>query len=270
METVDRVGVGALARTATALGEGDFTVRSTPAGITDVDAVSEALNSTADRLDQLLSRELTFSEDASHQLRTALAGLRLTLEAARLEPTLDREAALRSAAAQIDRLESTLDELLALARATPRPRQPLDLQPMIDELAATWSGRLALEGRPLRVVTEPHLPAAAAAPGAVRQVLDVLLDNATRHGGGTITIGTHAAARGVVVDVADEGAGIAGDPEQLFERRGGRARDHGIGLALARSLAEAEGGKLQVTHARPGPVFSLLPSQAQAEPVPTP
>lgn len=261
--------VGALGRTATALGHGDFTVRSEPAGVAEVDAVSEALNSTAERLDQMLSRERAFSEDASHQLRTSLAGLRLILEAARLDPTLDRATVLRETEAQIERLEETLDELLALARGAPAQREPIDLEPVIDELASNWTGRLASQGRPLRVVTEPDLPAAGVAAGAVRQVLDVLLDNAVRHGAGTITVESHAVARGLVINVEDEGAGIAGDAEHVFQRRGRGARDHGIGLALARSLAEAEGGKLQVSRTGPGPVFSLFLPQAtvSADPV---
>ena len=69
--------------------------------------------------------------------------------------------------------------------------------------------------------------------------------------------------------VEDEGAGIAGDAEHVFKRRGRGARDHGIGLALAPSLAEAEGGKLQVSRTGPGPVFSLFLPQAavSADPV---
>ncbi len=98
----------------------------------------------------------------------------------------------------------------------------------------------------------------AAAPATVRHVLDVLVDNASRHGAGAVTIETRAAAGGVAIDVRDEGPGIDGDPERLFVRRNRDARHHGIGLTLARSLAEADGGKLQVTHARPGAVFSLF------------
>jgi signal transduction histidine kinase len=87
---------------------------------------------------------------------------------------------------------------------------------------------------------------------AVRQVLTVLVDNAATHGRGTITVAVREAAAAVAIDVGDEGAGVH-EPE-LFARR---ADGHGIGLALARRLAEAEGGRLQLTRAAP-PIFTLL------------
>lgn len=248
----------ALADTATALGQGDFTVRSDTTGVAEVDALSEALNRTAEQLDRMVSRERSFSEDASHQLRTALTGLRLTLEAARLDPSLDRDDALREALSNADRFDAVIDELLSLARDPSGSPGPLAVNPVVEELAAGWHGRLAAEGRPLRVVTSDELPAAAAAAATVRQVLDVLLDNASRHGLGTVSITTRAVAGGVAIDVADEGGGISGDPERLFVRRPPDGHDHGIGLALARSLAEGDGGKLQVTHAQHGTVFSLF------------
>ena len=92
----------------------------------------------------------------------------------------------------------------------------------------------------------------------MNEILDVLLDNADRHGAGAVAIARPRRASGwLAVDVADEGAGFAGDPEAAFAPRG-RRHGHGIGLALARSLADAEGGRLTVTRAAPEPVFTLL------------
>ena len=89
--------VDRLAEDATRLGDGDFTVRAEPSGVPEVDAVSRALETTAVRLDQMLSRERRFSEDASHQLRTPLTSLRVTLEASRLDPNANRGLAIDTA-----------------------------------------------------------------------------------------------------------------------------------------------------------------------------
>ena len=146
-----------LAAAARRLGDGDFTVRTTPAGIKEIDAAL-ALNRTAGRLGELVDRERAFSSDASHQLRTPLAGLRLRLEAALAHDTNRQHDAIQDAIADTDRLERTIDDLLALARDVPRSDSPLDAPAMVEELRLQWHGRLAALGRPLRLATDRDLP----------------------------------------------------------------------------------------------------------------
>ena len=95
----------------------------------------------------------------------------------------------------------------------------------------------------------------------------MLVANAVRHGRGAVTVRLRPVEGCVVLDVADEGPGFAGDPEAAFERRATSANGHGIGLALARSLAHAEGGRLTVSRAGPSPVVTLtLPRVRGDEP----
>lgn len=247
-----------LARAATRLGDGDFTIRTEASGVPEVDAVSNALDSTAARLDQMLTRERSFSEDASHQLRTPLTGLRVTLEAARLDPSADRDAELDTAIDEVDRLDRTIDDLLALARDHPTERAPLDLASVLRAVDDDWHGRVAAEGRPLRVITDLQIPWVRVSDRALRQILDVLVDNAWHHGAGEILVHTRRAAGGVVIEVTDEGEGIRGDPERIFDRRAAEARHYGIGLALARSLAEADGLRLNLVNSGPRPTFAVF------------
>jgi signal transduction histidine kinase len=250
--------VDALAVAAARLGEGDFSVRAGRSGVAEIDAVAGALDATGERLGQLLARERAFSADASHQLGTALAGLRLRLEAARLLPGADQGQAIDDALGEVDRLEGTVEQLLALARDAGVDRARLDLSRVMEAVEQGWHGRLGADGRPLRFRLDPALPPVRASEAAVTQVLDVLVGNAAEHGSGTVTVGVRAAPGGLAIEVGDEGQGVAGDPELVFARRAGSGGGHGIGLALARSLAEAEGGRLLLQRPAPRPVFTLL------------
>ena len=250
-----------LEESARRLGDGDFSVRSHRGGIEEIDAVGAALDATAMRLDELLARERAFSADASHQLRTPLAGMRLRLEAALERPDADPRPAIAATLVDADRLEAIIDELLTLARVGQRapdvPVEPLDLDALIGELSPEWGARLALHGRDLAVQVDPDAPHAGASGAAVRQVLGVLLDNAVTHGRGTVTVTVREAPGAVAVDVADEGPGVHDPADVLFAGHADRRDGHGIGLALARRLVEAEQGRLTLTRVSP-PVFTLL------------
>jgi signal transduction histidine kinase len=244
-----------LAGTAARLGDGDFTARTRPAGITEIDSVGAALNTTAGRIGETLERERAFSSDASHQLRTPLTGLRLQLEAALENPDREPRAAIASGIAAADRLERTIDDLLALARDTGSTSDTADLDQLLAEVRQDWHWPLAAKGRALRIVVR-DAPRPSAEGAAVRHILKVLLDNAFIHGRGTVTVTARDAGGVLAIDVADEGPGIDVDTD-LFARRQYAGDDHGIGLALARSLAEAESGRLRLSTPAP-PTFTLL------------
>ncbi len=246
-----------LAAAAERLGDGDFSARAAATAVPELDAVATAVNTTAERLGSLVARERAFSADASHQLRTPLTGLRLGLEAALSGPDRNLRPAVGSAMAGADRLARTIDDLLALARDTGGGRATVDVGAVVEEVRRTAAPLLARSGRAIETSVEDGLPRALASPAAVRQVLAVLVDNAVQHGAGTVRIRARDAARAVAVDVSDQGRGITGDTEGIFVRRAASGAGHGIGLALARTLAEAEGGRLALSSPAP-PRFTLL------------
>jgi signal transduction histidine kinase len=104
-------------------------------------------------------------------------------------------------------------------------------------------------------------PVARAAPGSVRQILDVLLSNACLHGAGAVTATVRESGSFLAVDVHDEGDGVA-DAQEAFRRRSPSADGHGIGLALASSLAHAEGGGLALRASGRAPTFTLTLARA--------
>ena len=117
----------ALTAAADRLGDGDFSAQVAPSGVVEIDTVARSINATADRLAVVLERERAFSADASHQLRTPLTALRLRLEGEVLSSDDAPRPALVHALEEIDRLQSTIEDLLRLARmprATADPCAP--------------------------------------------------------------------------------------------------------------------------------------------------
>jgi signal transduction histidine kinase len=249
-----------LTRATAALGAGDFTVRVRGSGIYEADAAGQALDSTARRLGALLERGHSLAADASHQIRTPLTALRLGLERALITPGADLPAAIEAALGRLDRVESTVEELLTRTHDPVAPVEPTDLAAVVEDARTQrWQELSRGRGRNLVVQLPPALPPAAASPAVLHQVLDVLVANALDHGVGTVTVWARGAADGLAVEVSDEGDGF--DEAALaaaFRRGDPRARGHGIGLALARDLAESIGGRLVVAHPGPGPVMALV------------
>jgi signal transduction histidine kinase len=108
------------------------------------------------------------------------------------------------------------------------------------------------------IAIDRNLPAVRVSTAAVREILDVLGSNAAQHGGGVVTLRARDTGGGVALEVSDEGRGVEGDIERIFQRRSRSSGGHGIGLVLARSLAEAEGGRLVLKRSGDHPTFALL------------
>ncbi len=250
-----------LAAVARRVGAGDFAARAPREGIAEVDALAAALNASSQRIAQLVAREREFTANASHQLRTPLAALRLELESGLLLG--DEDPALRAALRQAERLEATIDTLLAHARDRPGDQAArVELGHALERARERWHGRLAAAGRPLRIVTPHRVAPGRMSPAVLDEVLDVLIDNALRHGGGSVTVSVRPTSDALALEVTDQGPGFGEDPEQAFAR--GMGDGTGIGLALARSLAHAQGARLTVTRSGRHPTVTLLIEPAPA------
>jgi signal transduction histidine kinase len=148
---------------------------------------------------------------------------------------------LHESLGQLDRLESTISSLLALARQTDRARVECDVLELCRDDAAHWRDAVERDGRQL-LVSGDGVTARVDAD-ALRHVLDVLIDNALHHGKGDINVVAHGNDATVAIEVSDEGpAPLGRDP---FADTGSDSA-HGIGLRLARSLAESSQGRLEL------------------------
>lgn len=245
-----------LGQSATRLGGGDFTATAPTTGIVEIDEVAVALNASASRIGQLVERERRLTADTSHQLRTPLTGLRVALETEIASPRPDPAEILDEALGAVDRLEGTVTALTDLARDAP-PGEPFPLDDLITAAAGRWRSHLRSAGREL------HLPPASpvsspARRAAIDTIIDVLIDNALTHGTGAVTVAVDATGPSVLLTVADEGSCTLA-VNRLFERHESGSGSSGIGLHLARTLAEAEGARLRLASRAPTAFELQLP-----------
>jgi signal transduction histidine kinase len=238
-----------LARSATRLGDGDFTVTPPSAsGIAEIDGISRAIRLSGSRVERMLESERGFTADATHQLRTGLTGVAMRLEI--LERHNDPEVAHEAATtlSQIHELNTTLDELLRVARkGSTGERTELDIAALVDHHAADWQDQFAQKRRQI-IVTTGIVQPAIGTPGLVGQILNVLIENSLQHGRGTVAI----LVSDTSVLIEDEGHGIdESKAATIFDRPSDHQAAHGRGLSLARRLAEADGGRLELVALQP-------------------
>ena len=239
---------------AVRLGDGDFTLDVGRSNIPEIDQAAVAMTATATRLDDLVARERSFSADASHQLRTPLAGLRAAIETELEFPRPDHTDVLRESLEDIERLERTIAELLAIARTSRPDPEPVLLAQVLDDIKAAWHGRFALVGRPLIVSDAHDVPEVRGNPMMLRHALDVLLDNALTHGDGVVRIDLHHVADAVTITVADEGPGFqAARPTTVSD-----VATSGLGLPLAQRLVEALPGRLVLRRTSRHPQLDIV------------
>jgi signal transduction histidine kinase len=248
-----------LAVAAARLGDGEPLTRPSPSGVAEIDMLTAALEASGHRVNDALARERRFSADVSHQLRTPLTAIRLRLHTVESSGSVG---GIVDIVGDLDRIEATVDHLLSFARDEMPATSTVRLDEAARDAVGRWNERFESERR----VLELHAPKELLGRGtraSLHQVLDVLIHNALRHGEGTVTVATRSIEGGAVIDVGDEGATITpAASARIFHR--GEGIGTGIGLALARSLVEADGGRLLLSHLSPT-TFSLVLLSATAD-----
>lgn len=251
-----------LAETAERLGSGDPRPRHKRYGVPELDRVADVLDSSAERIARMLTAERRLAADASHQLRTPLTALSMRLEEISVtdDPETVKEEA-NIALTQVERLTDVVERLLTNSR-DPRTGSAVvfDLDEVIKQQIEEWRPAYRSTGRAL-VCSGKHGLRAVGTPGAVAQVLAALIENSLMHGGGTVALRTRVTGNQVVIEVTDEGPGVPAElGARIFERTISGRNSTGIGLAVARDLAEADGGRLELLQQHPA-VFALFLSR---------
>ncbi|MFD7922357.1 ATP-binding protein [Streptomyces sp. NPDC059740] len=248
-----------LAETAERLGSGDPRPRHRRYGVHELDRVADVLDASAERIARMLTAERRLAADASHQLRTPLTALSMRLEEITVadDPdTVKEEASI--ALGQVDRLSDVVQRLLTNSR-DPRSGSAVafDLDEVVKQQIEEWRPAYRSAGRAIVRSGKQGLRAVGT-PGAVAQVLATLVENALMHGDGTVAMRTRTTGNQVVVEVTDAGPGVSPDlGSRVFERTVSGRNSTGLGLAVARDLAEADGGRLELLQQQP-PVFALF------------
>ncbi|MFC9232386.1 ATP-binding protein [Streptomyces decoyicus] len=248
-----------LAETAERLGSGDPRPRHRRYGVQELDRVADVLDASAERIARMLTAERRLAADASHQLRTPLTALSMRLEEITLtdDPdTVKEEATI--ALAQVERLTDVVQRLLTNSR-DPRSGSAVafDLDEVVKQQIEEWRPAYRSAGRAIVRSGKKGLRAVGT-PGAVAQVLATLIENSLMHGDGTVALRTRVTGNQAVVEVTDAGPGVPPDlGSRVFERTVSGRNSTGLGLAVARDLAEADGGRLELLQQHP-PVFALF------------
>jgi signal transduction histidine kinase len=237
-----------------------------PAADDEISRLGRRLNEMLARLESALERERTLVSNASHELRTPLALIKaeieLALERPQSAPAL--AAALRSAGEETDRLSQLADDLLLLARvdsgALPLRRSSVSVPDLLDTIATRFRRRATDVGRRIEVSAPAGL-VVLADRRRLEQTLANLVENALRHGSGTVTLRGETNDGVLALAVIDEGAGFpAGFTEHAFERfsrADGSQAGAGLGLAIVSAIAQAHGGKASASNAPAGVTLSL-------------
>lgn len=237
----------------------------------DIDKLGHTMNDMLERLQASSAQQNQFLADASHELRSPVAGLLAQLEVAAAYPNkVDTATLLPKLKGEAERLQHLVNDLLFLSRSEVdgMARGPMRETADIDQLLAAEVGYQTMlnPDMPVEVVADSGAIARAGVRDVERAVRN-LVNNAVRHGISRVTLSSEVAWPNVVVTVTDDGPGVPADQaSRIFDRfvrlDEARSRDAGgagLGLAIAKEIANKHGGTLELdTNSKgPGAAFRL-------------
>jgi heavy metal sensor kinase len=254
--------VDRMAETARRISAEQLAARLEDRGANDeLSRLAQTLNEMLGRLDTSFRQIRQFSADASHELQTPLTILKGEIEVALRMPRTPEEyqRILKSALEEIDRVARLVEGLLLLARADAgvlrMDLQPVDLAQLVEDVYG--QAKVLADRRKITLLLGVMEPLSIRGDyERLRQVLLNLVDNGIKYtpSGGRVTLSLQRDGEWASLRVTDTGIGLSpGDQEKIFERFYRSAEDRsrgeggaGLGLCIARSIAEAHGGKIQV------------------------
>ena len=239
-----------LSRRAAGIGEGDFSLGPfARTRIPEIDAIGVSLETSAQRVETMLANERHFTADATHQLRTGIAGVAMRVEILTMSGDEETAAEARVILDQTDQLNQTIDELLAAARnRTTSERTVFRLVDLVAAHVDEWKPQFDAVRRHIGLVGASAATLVHGTRGLAGQVIDILIDNALRHGEGSVTLLVEDRS----VTVIDQGEGVPdAQLSSLFDGPVDPSARHGRGLSLARRLAQIDGASLEVVGNRP-------------------
>jgi signal transduction histidine kinase len=234
----------------------------------DLDRISISVNAALARTELLLKTVQQISTDIAHDLKSPLARLRQTLEAATLAPEGPSKAAIETAIVQADALVETFEALLRIANIEAGGRRArfagVDLGHVLDAVVDAFGPAAEDAGQQLTLSISDSCEVIGD-KGLLTQLFANLVENAIRHGdkGNLISVSAEAHGKQIVVNVADHGPGIPeAERENVLRRfyRLDRSRStpgDGLGLALVKAIADLHGAKLFLSDADPGLVCTV-------------
>ncbi|HKE51219.1 MAG TPA: HAMP domain-containing sensor histidine kinase [Actinomycetes bacterium] len=234
-------------------------------GVEELDRIASVLEATAARISRMLAAERHFAADASHQLRTPLTALSMRLEEIIETNDLDvvKEEA-STALVQVERLTDVVQRVLKRPgrNGAAGSESRMSVDHVVRQQVREWRLAFESQGRAILVEGERGLTGLAS-PAGIGQVLATLLENSLVHGAGTVVVTTTRNGSWVAIKVEDGGEGISGElGNRVFDRSVTGGSGTGLGLAVARELAEADGGRLELIQHRP-PIFSIFLTAAE-------